>query len=390
MPIFLISFLSLYGGIHVYAFLRMRESFLPGNMTTTTLAGWMALMTVAPLLVRLAEGEGLERTARLMAWPSYIWMGSIFIFCAALAAADTLRAAAWLSHRIFKSAFPGFLTAAITCEIALFFALLASCYALYEAGKIRTEQVTITTHKLPPDVDSIRIVQISDVHVGLLFRESRLESVLEAVRAARPDVLVSTGDLVDGRLSREDAISQLNQMAAMISAVPTKIGKFAVTGNHEYYAGLDQAMEFTRRAGFTVLHNQSITLSEGITISGVDDPAGQRSGTPAASPSETELLLAVPAQRFQLLLKHRPVVPSSSDGHFDLQLSGHVHKGQIFPFNLLVLLKFPIPCGTTETGQHSMIHVSRGSGTWGPPMRLLAPPEVTIIDIVPARDAAQK
>jgi predicted MPP superfamily phosphohydrolase len=223
-----------------------------------------------------------------------------------------------------------------------------------------------------------------------LFRESRLESILQAVMAAQPDILVSTGDLVDGRLSREDSISHLNPMAAMIAAVPTKIGKFAVTGNHEYYAGLDQALEFTRRAGFTVLRNQSIPLSDGITISGIDDPAGRRMGLPAATPPESELLQSVPAQRFQLLLKHRPDVPATSDGHFDLQLSGHVHKGQIFPFNLLVRLLYPIPCGTTVTQHHSTIHVSRGSGTWGPPMRLLAPPEVTIIDIVPARPATRR
>jgi predicted MPP superfamily phosphohydrolase len=93
----------------------------------------------------------------------------------------------------------------------------------------------------------------------------------------------------------------------------------------------------------------------------------------------------VPSDRFHLLLKHRPQIPAGSDGRFDLQLSGHVHKGQIFPFYQLVRLQYPIPCGTSATPGHSLIHISRGSGTWGPPMRLLAPPEVTVIDIVPAK-----
>jgi predicted MPP superfamily phosphohydrolase len=225
-------------------------------------------------------------------------------------------------------------------------------------------------------------VQISDLHVGLLFRESRLESVLQAVRAADPDILVSTGDLVDGRLSREDVISQLDRMAAMIAAVPAKGGKYAVTGNHEYYAGLDQALEFTRKAGFTVLRDQSAALPAGITISGVDDPAGRRGEVPSAATPEKEILRSLSPQQFQLLLKHRPLVADTGHSHFDLQLSGHVHKGQIFPFNLLVGLKFPIPCGTTTTGNGAAIHVSRGSGTWGPPMRLFAPPEVTVIDII--------
>jgi uncharacterized protein len=383
MSLFLISFLSLYGGMHVYAFVRLRGAFSPSQPTTAILAGWMVLMTVAPLLVRLAEGAGLERTARLMAWPGYIWMGSIFILCSALLAADALRVAAWLSHLIFRTAIPGYLSAAITCEIALFLALVASGYSLYEARSIRTEQVMITTDKLPPAVRRIRVVQISDVHVGMLFRETRLESVLQAVRAAHPDILVSTGDLVDGRLSREDVISQLDRMATMIAAVPAKGGKFAVTGNHEYYAGLEQALEFTRKAGFTILRNQSVALPGGITISGVDDSAGRQQGSPAVTtPPETELLRSLSLRQFQLLLKHRPLVADTGNSHFDLQLSGHVHKGQIFPFNLLVSLTFPIPCGTTTTKNGSVIHVSRGSGTWGPPMRLFAPPEVTVIDII--------
>jgi uncharacterized protein len=382
MSLFLISFLSLYGGMHLYAFARIRGAFSPGQPATVILAGWMVLMTVAPLMVRMAEGAGLEETARILAWPGYIWMGSIFIFCAALAAVDAVRSAAWLSNRMFNTAIPGYLTAAITCEIALLLALLASGYALFEARCIRTEQVTVTTDKLPPAVRSIRVVQVSDIHVGLLFRESRLEPILRAVSAAHPDILVSTGDLVDGRLSREDMISHLERLASMIAAVPAKGGKFAITGNHEFYAGLDQALEFTRKAGFTVLRNQSVALPEGITISGVDDPAGQRRAALKASPAEADLLKVLSPDQFQLLLKHRPLVAETGKAHFDLQLSGHVHKGQIFPFNLLVRLMFPIPCGTTTATNGSTIHVSRGSGTWGPPMRLFAPPEVTVIDII--------
>jgi predicted MPP superfamily phosphohydrolase len=297
---------------------------------------------------------------------------------------DTLRFAAWLSHRFCGTAIPGYLTAGITCEIALFIGLLASGYALYEARRIRTEKVTVTTDKLPSAVRSIRIVQVSDVHVGLLFRETRLKSVLRAVSAAHPDILVSTGDLVDGRLSREDVISKLDPMAAMIAAVPTKGGKYAVTGNHEYYAGLDQALKFTRNAGFTVLRNQSIALPEGITISGVDDAAGLRRGQEEVTPAESEVLKSLSPGQFQLLLKHRPLVAATGNRRFDLQLSGHVHKGQLFPFNLLVRMQFPIPCGTITATNGSTIHVSRGSGTWGPPMRLFAPPEVTVIDIISA------
>jgi hypothetical protein len=383
MPLFLITFLSLYGGMHAYSFARLLGAFRPNHTATLVLAAWMILMIVAPLLVRLAEGAGLERSAIILAWPGYTWMGTIFLFVSILLACDALRLIARLSNRLWGTAIPRYMTATSTCTAALALALLAGAYAFYEARRIRTDHVTVTTSKLPPSAGRIRLVQISDVHIGLLFRESRLEGILAAIRAARPDILVSTGDLVDGRLSREDVISRQNRLADMLASVTAPGGKFAVTGNHEFYAGLNQALAFTRAAGFTVLRNQAVTLPNGITISGVDDPAGRRVGVPPAPHSEQTLLGSVPGDRFCLLLKHRPTVPASSDGLFDLQLSGHVHKGQIFPFNLLVRLLFHIPCGTTATLKKSLIHVSRGSGTWGPPLRLLAPPEVTVIDIIP-------
>jgi len=382
VSLFLITFLSLYGGMHAYAFIRLRSAFSPSHQTALLLAAWMILMVAAPVLVRLAEGAGLERIALCLAWPGYIWMGGIFLFASALAALDVVRAIAWLASRIAGGSMPGILSAAITCELALILALIASAYGLYDARHIRTDRVTITSAKLPPAVARVRIVQISDVHMGLLFSEARLNAILAAIRAAAPDILISTGDLVDGRLSREDVMAHQNRLAYQLAAVAAPGGKFAVTGNHEFYAGLEQAITFTRTAGFTLLRGQTVILPNNIAITGMDDPAGRHRGAQEPLPTEQQLLRAVPDTCYRLLLKHRPDVPATSDGLFDLQLSGHVHQGQIFPFNLLVHLQYPIPCGTTETPGHSLIHVSRGTGTWGPPLRVLASPEVTVIDIV--------
>lgn len=385
MSLFLISFLSLYGGMHVYAFVRLRGAFRPGAPVTALLVAVMALMTIAPLLVWMAETGGFERTALLIAWPGYSWMGGIFIFTAALVAVDSLRCAVRLSDRLLGTGTPGFLTPATTCATALILAMAASVYAMFEARNIRTDHVTVTTSKLPPSTGRVRVVQISDVHMGLLFRESRLRGILEAVGTAGPDILVSTGDLVDGRLSREEVISRRNRLAVMLAALPAPQGKFAVTGNHEFYAGVEPALAFTRAAGFTVLRNRSVPLPNGITITGVDDPAGQRLGLPDPAPAEPELLRSTPAGRFQLLLKHRPEVSPGSDGLCDLQLSGHTHKGQLIPFYPLTWLQYRVHSGTTIMPKGMRVHVSRGSGTWGPPMRLFAPPEVTVIDIVPER-----
>lgn len=367
--------------MHLYAFFKLRAAFRPRSQLTWLLIFWMSVMTIIPLLVRTAEQFGMEKTALVIAWPGYLWMGFLFIFSSTLLMTDMIRHMYCFVLRLCSSERPQDLFSRNACRISLFAAMVASVYACIEAGQIRSDHVVITSSKLPLSVSKVRIVQISDVHIGLLLQERRQKLILEKVMEAEPDILVSTGDLIDGKLNRDYGISELDPLAALLASVPTPSGKYAVIGNHEVYAGLPQAIAFSRAAGFTMLRNQAITLASGITISGVDDPAVYPESL-ADPGAETALLNSASRDSFHLLLKHRPEILPESDGRFDLQLSGHVHGGQIFPFNLLVRLKHPIPCGTTTTPAGSLIHVSRGTGTWGPPMRLFAPPEVTIIDIV--------
>ncbi len=126
-----------------------------------------------------------------------------------------------------------------------------------------------------------------------------------------------------------------------------------------------------------------------ITIVGVDDPSGRRNGSPENA-TEARLLSGLPKDRFILLLKHRPIFEKEDAGHFDLQLSGHTHKGQIFPFSLIIKEMYPIDAGLLDLGNGSFLYVNRGSGTWGPPLRFLSPPEVTIIDLVHKKDGKDR
>jgi predicted MPP superfamily phosphohydrolase len=140
-------------------------------------------------------------------------------------------------------------------------------------------------------------------------------------------------------------------------------------------------MEFTDDAGFTVLRGKGMIVTDFITMVGVDDPAGKPYGS-YAEVKEKELLSGFPKQNFTVFLKHRPVVEEDAMGLFDLQLSGHVHKGQIFPFVFAVKAFFPYVSGLHGFQYGSCLYVNRGSGTWGPPIRFLSPPEVTVIDII--------
>jgi predicted MPP superfamily phosphohydrolase len=247
-------------------------------------------------------------------------------------------------------------------------------YSCFEATRIRSEHLRVHSDKLPEATNRIRIAQISDVHLGLLVRHRKAAAIAELVRNARPDLFVATGDLVDGQINHLDGLSEI------FREIRAPLGKFAVTGNHEFYAGIGQSLEFTRRAGFTVLRGEAVTPGAVLRIVGVDDPAGRGFGT-APGGAEEELLGTGPSPLFTLLLKHRPFLSSAARKAVDLQLSGHTHNGQIFPFRLLVRIWYPLLSGRYDSKSGAVLYTSRGTGTWGPPMRFLSPPEVTIIDI---------
>ena len=154
-------------------------------------------------------------------------------------------------------------------------------------------------------------------------------------------------------------------------------------GNHEFYAGIRQSERFLKAAGFKLLRNQEYGQDDLFRIVGIDDPVGRGryKEEAAANLSETDLLARSNSQVFTILLKHRPTVENASLGHFDLQLSGHTHGGQIFPFNLVVRHFYPHQNGLYRLDKGSTLYVNRGTGTWGPPMRFLSPPVVTLIEL---------
>ena len=159
--------------------------------------------------------------------------------------------------------------------------------------------------------------------------------MLDIVKRENPDVLVSTGDLVDGQLDH------LSSLTAQLREIRPAHGKFAVTGNHEFIAGIDKSLAFTRDCGFDTLRGEAREIGGFLTIAGVDDPAGQGFRLRGQENGEGELLSSLPRERFILFLKHRPTFEENTRGLFDLQLSGHTHRGQIFPFNWIVRLYFP-------------------------------------------------
>ncbi|HZL97910.1 MAG TPA: metallophosphoesterase [Terriglobales bacterium] len=375
MTLFLLSFFLIYGSMHAYALLKARSALAFGPGTTLALLLLLAVLLCAPIVTQQLSRHGDEGAARIVAHVGYLWMGFLFFFTCLNLSADLLRLPLWAMGRggIATNAAGGLAgRSAFLCIAGL--AVAVSVYAVVEASRIQVVRVRIVTDRLPASVPSLRIAQITDLHLGLIHRNGKAREVAAIVAREHPDIFVSTGDLVDGQL---DGIAEL---AEILRGIPAPRGKFAVLGNHEYYAGIDRAIAFTRMSGFTLLRDESVTIDDAVRIVGVDDPAGARFGRTGGS-SEAALLGNRPGGRFTVLLKHRPQLDPATGGKFDLQLSGHTHHGQIFPFRLLTRLAFPLLAGDHPVPGGGILHVSRGTGTWGPPMRFLAPPEITVVDI---------
>jgi predicted MPP superfamily phosphohydrolase len=374
--LFLTIFSLLYSLLHAYAFTRAKHALAFGFPASILIVVFMLIMVLCPAIVRVAESYGLEVAGKVLAYIGYIWMGLLFLFVCASLVMDSYRLLIYLLRIITHQELSRIsLSGQMAFFISASVSVCIAAYGLHQVFDIRTEHVTLKTTRIPEGTGKIRIVQITDVHLGLIVGEARLERILQAVKEADPDILVSTGDLVDGQPDN------LRVLGKMLQEIQPRYGKFAVLGNHEYYAGLSRSLNFTKEAGFTMFRGSGANVADLITIAGVDDPAGE-SYHLAIEVKEKELLAGYPRNRFTILLKHRPVVDKDAIGLFDLQLSGHLHKGQVFPFVFAVRIFFPYISGLYDFKSGSYLYVSRGSGTWGPPIRFLSPPEVTVIDLV--------
>lgn len=376
MSLFFLTFFLIYGGIHLYIFLKARAAFPFGIITNVATGAIMIFMIFAPVIVRLTERAGNEGFARILAFVGYTWMGGVLIFFISGILCDVFRLTVSVSGVLSNRDFT-YITYArrFYFFMCLTITLLVVIYGIFEARQIKIEYLTLSTKKISSDIGKVRIVQISDVHLGLIIGEARIKQIINTINKAKPDILVSTGDLVDVQ------IDNIDSMAMLFQQVYTRYGKFAVTGNHEFYAGIDRALELTKKAGFKILRGQAVDINGIITIAGVDDEAvrGRHKGEDT---SEKELCSHIDGSQYTVLLKHRPVSYAGSLCVYDLQLSGHTHKGQIFPFFLITRLFFKQYAGFYEVNNNSSLYVNRGTGTWGPPIRFFAPPEITVIDIV--------
>ncbi|HPL10054.1 MAG TPA: metallophosphoesterase, partial [Smithellaceae bacterium] len=360
--------LCLYGGINFYFFFRARSVLHFSGPLQVLLLVLLILLILAPAVVRTLESLHCEQAARFVACVGYIWMAFVFLFFVLSVSLELVR----FLHKLMVPETGTLTLKAVTFSLSVLLSAGLVVYGCVDARRIRVKNLQIPVQQVLPGNGKLRIVQISDVHVGIIIRNDRLTPILEKIREAKPDILVSTGDLLDGELDN------IMMDAERFTAIPAPAGKFAVLGNHEYYAGVSRSIEFTEAAGFQLLRDE-VAQASGITIFGEDDITGRKPG----STQKSALFLKSLAEKqngFVLLLKHQPHIRETAN--FNLQLSGHTHGGQLFPFGFIVKLYFPRIYGLHTLAENKLLYISRGTGTWGPPVRIFAPPEITVIDLI--------
>jgi hypothetical protein len=330
------------------------------------LAVMTGMMFAVPFLHRV---PGLSRRIEPLYGLSYGWFGFISTFVVYLAAADLVQA---LLHR-FAHLQAGPWAFALAAGGALASVLLGLVTAL---RPVATRRVEVPIADLPAGLDGFRIVQISDLHLGPLVRWSQVDHIVAAANALEPDLIAITGDLVDG-----DA-DGVGPKAERMGALRATHGVCFVTGNHEYYSGVTRWLALFRSLGWRVLDNGHVLLEHHgarLAVAGMPDPTARAHPSGTGGPDLARALAGIPADTTRILLFHPPTGTEAAErAGVRLQLSGHTHSGQYFPWSLVVPALFAHPKGLGRSGG-MWIYTSVGTGFWGPPNRFLVPPELTLL-----------
>jgi len=377
--VFLAVFSTLVAGLHAYLWARLVRS--PDLGQSYLRYGTRAAIGLGLLLpIGLFASRLLPRAAAsLLAWVSYLWFGVAVVLFFLLLGTEILRGAVFAVSLFGAPASPErrvFLSRAIAAGVGVLGVVVSGVGFAAAIGPVSVETIPVRLRRFPKALDGFRIVQISDLHIGPTLGKSWLEDVVARVNAQNPDIVAITGDLVDG------SVADLAEHVAPLAKLQAKHGVFFVTGNHEYYSGADAWIAHLRSLGITVLRNERVTIGEGdaaFDLAGVDDFASRR--FPGHGPDLAKALDGRDESREVVLLAHQPkqIVDAEKLG-VGLQLSGHTHGGQIYPWGFAVKLDQPHLKGLERRGD-TQIYTNRGTGYWGPPMRVGVPSEISVIEL---------
>ena len=362
---FILSALIIWAALHAYVFWRLGSVPLVARHLSPRRRWLLATLLWASFpLARWLTHRHLDALGVPLEFAANIWMGTLFLLFSALLALEPVTLGGWL----FRRAIPGLRTAAVALALAL------SGIALVQglrAPVVETQEITLPS--LPRELDGLTLATISDLHLGTTQNESWLRSRIDQLHALHADAILVVGDLVDSDVRRVEPLLPL------LKTLHAPLGVWAVLGNHDTFGGGERSAQLMHDAGFRLLRDECAPLAPGLTLAGVND-LGLRRRTADAAVAHT--LARHPVRSGDgatILLSHTPMAAETAAAHgAQLMLSGHTHAGQLWPFGELVRLVNPLFHGHYDVAG-MQVYVSRGAGTWGPPMRLWQPGEIALI-----------
>ena len=397
--VFLLVILVVTGLIHWYLWARLvRATTRPGSRGRR--AGTIAMVVLALLIPATIAGRQLPMAQqRVASWPGYLWLSVMFLALSTLVVLEIPRLVMnrWPRSAPVPVGAPADGPEPTTPEPALrpppepapdpsrrlFLARSLAAVAGVTAvgttaigvhtalGPPRLARRQITLGTLPRTMDRFRIALVADIHLGPFLGRGHTQRIVDTINGLDADLVAVVGDLVDG------SVAELGSAAEPLARLRSRRGSFFVTGNHEYFSGYQEWIAELDSLGLTVLRNKRLEV-EGIHLAGVNDATG---GAYGDGPDYARALDGRDPSKPVVLLAHQPIQVHEAQRHgVDLQLSGHTHGGQIFPFGYLVGLQQPVLAGYARFGE-TQLYVTRGAGFWGPPVRVGAPPDITLIEL---------
>ena len=388
IPLFLVS-----GLLHAYVGWRIGPALAAFSGAEWAL--WLLLAASAVLVPMGLVGRRFAKppTSDVLTWLGLLCMGLISSLFVLTLLRDVLLLVADMLQWMWPAALPDVLapenlpvwSAAAVLLLGIGVTALGYWNARRTAGVVR---VDVPIAGLPADLHGFTVAQISDIHVGPTIKHGYLQSIVSAVNALGVDLVAITGDLVDG------SVKELARHVAPLSGLTSRHGTYFVTGNHEYYSGAHAWIDELRRLGVQVLMNEHVVLNHGdpatesttamLVVAGVSDYSAHHFDESHRSDAQAAVDGAPEHAGFRLLLAHQPrSAPGAAQAGFDLQLSGHTHGGQFWPWNHFVRFQQPFTAGLHKL-QDLWVYTSRGTGYWGPPKRFGAPSEITHLRLVTA------
>lgn len=379
---FAATLLAVLGLIHGYLWVRLLRGPLRPGRIRRALSILLVVLALLPV-VGLLGGRSLSLAVlRPVEWVGYVWIGGMFYLFLTLLVLELPRLAFWLSARRSGGVDAGrrlLLSRALVGTALVVAAGTSGVGAVTALGPVGIKRVQVRLDRLDPALSGYTIAVLGDIHLSAFIGAGTLARHVRTVNDSGADAVAIVGDLVDG------SVADLGSAAAELTGVTAHDGVFFVTGNHEYFGDVTEWVSFLDALGVRVLRNERVSLSRGTAsfdLAGCDDVSAASSGVAGHGADLGAALAGRDVSRPVVLLSHQPVfVADAAEAGVDLQISAHTHGGQIWPFHYVVRLAQPVLAGLSRV-RGTWLYVSRGVGFAGPPMRIGAPPEITLIELV--------